>query len=113
MPEFILMLTRDDLTVADARQTYHDVCRLGLRHVGCKDVGLPEDELTALLREIRANGHRSYLEVVSETPEATLQSAQIAARIAPDYLIGGTLTSRSKRSSTERRFASSPMSDRS
>jgi hypothetical protein len=41
--------------------------------------------------DIRAAGHTSYLEVVSETDEATLQSARVAAEIGPDYLIGGTL----------------------
>lgn len=89
--DFILMLTRDDVTVADARRIYRDVHHLGLVHVGCKDVGLPEDELAALLGEIRADGRSSHLEVVAETPEATLQSARVAARTGPDYLIGGTL----------------------
>ena len=59
--------------------------------MGCKDLGVSRDELQALIGEIRANGHTSYLEVVSETEEATLQSARVAAEIGPDYLIGGTL----------------------
>jgi hypothetical protein len=41
--------------------------------------------------DIRSNGHTSYLEVVSETEDATLASARVAAEIGPDYLIGGTL----------------------
>ncbi len=41
--------------------------------------------------DIRGNGHTSYLEVVSETAEDTLESARAAAEIGPDYLIGGTL----------------------
>ena len=91
MIEFIFMLTRDDVTLRDAREVYASVAGTGVRHVGCKDVGLPPDELTALLRDIRANGHQTYLEVVSETEEATLESARAAARMRPDYLIGGTL----------------------
>lgn len=91
MTEFIFMLTRDDRTVNDARQIYESVLDTGVTHVGCKDVGLPRAELAALMRDIRAAGHTSYLEVVSETPEATLQSARVAAEIGPDYLIGGTL----------------------
>ncbi len=43
------------------------------------------------MEDIRANGHTSYLEVVSETDEATAESARVAAEIGPDYLIGGTL----------------------
>ena len=91
MIEFIFMLTRDDVTLADARELYASVADTGVRHVGCKDVGLPQDELAALMDDIRANGHRTYLEVVSETAEATLASARAAAEIRPDHLIGGTL----------------------
>jgi hypothetical protein len=91
MIEFIFMLTRDDVTLADAREVYASVATAGVRHVGCKDVGLPADELEALMDDIRGNGHKTYLEVVSETPEDTLLSARVAAQIKPDYLIGGTL----------------------
>ena len=64
-----------------------------MRHFGCKDVGLPRKELEALLSDIENNGHTSYLEVVSESDEATLASARAAAEIQPDYLIGGTVAS--------------------
>jgi hypothetical protein len=89
--EFIFMLTRSDETIADAREVYASVAAAGVRHFGCKDVGLPRRELEALLSDIESNGHTSYLEVVSESDEATLASARAAAEIRPDYLIGGTL----------------------
>jgi NAD(P)H-dependent flavin oxidoreductase YrpB (nitropropane dioxygenase family) len=89
--EFIFMLTRNDETLADAREVYASVAAAGVRHFGCKDVGLPRNELEALLSDIENNGHTSYLEVVSESDEATLASARAAAEIQPDYLIGGTL----------------------
>jgi hypothetical protein len=89
--EFIFMLTRDDRTLADAREVYASIAGSGVRHVGCKDVGLPRDELAALMDDIRSNGHTSHLEVVSESDEATLESARVAAEIGPDFLIGGTL----------------------
>lgn len=91
MSEFIFMLTRDDETISDARAIYASVAGSGVTHFGCKDVGLPRPELEELLDDIRGDGHTSYLEVVSETEEATLQSARVAAEIRPDYLIGGTL----------------------
>jgi hypothetical protein len=91
MIEFIFMLTRDDVTLPDARAVYASIADTGVRHVGCKDVGLPTEELTALMADIRSNGHETYLEVVAETADATLASARAAAEIRPDHLIGGTL----------------------
>jgi hypothetical protein len=89
--EFIFMLTRDDRTLADAREVYASIAQSGVRHVGCKDVGLPREELAALMDDIKANGHTTHLEVVSESEQATLESARVAAEIGPDFLIGGTL----------------------
>src|SRR3954466_16256046 len=91
MIEFIFMLTRDDVTLSDARAVYASIAETGLRHVGCKDVGLPTDELKGLMDDIRSHGHETWIEVVSETEEATLASARAAAEIRPDHLIGGTL----------------------
>jgi hypothetical protein len=91
MSEFIFMLTRDDVTLPDAREVYAGIADSGVTHVGCKDVGLPREELALFMDEIRANGHTSYLEVVAETDEATLASAHVAAEVRPDYCIGGTL----------------------
>jgi hypothetical protein len=91
MLEFIFMLTREDVTLSDARAVYASVADTGLRHVGCKDVGLSREELKGLMDDIRANGHETWIEVVSETEEDTLSSARVAAEIGPDHLIGGTL----------------------
>ena len=91
MIEFIFMLTRDDKTLTDARDVYASIADSGVRHVGCKDVGLPREALQGLMSDIKANGHTTHLEVVSESEQATLASARAAAEIGPDYLIGGTL----------------------
>src|SRR4029079_16455555 len=85
MIEFIFMLTRDDVTLSDAREVYASTAQSGVRHVGCKDVGLPTDELKALMDDIRANGHETWIEVVSETEEDTLASARAAAQLRPDH----------------------------
>jgi hypothetical protein len=90
MIEFIFMLTRDDVTLSDAREVYASIAETGVRHVGCKDVGLPTEELKALMDDIRSNGHETWIEVVSETEEDELASARAAADIRPDHLIGGT-----------------------
>jgi hypothetical protein len=89
--EFIFMLTRDDVTLKGARDVYASIAGSGVRHVGCKDVGLPTEELRGLMDDIRGNGHETWIEVVSETEEDTLRSARAAAEIRPDHLIGGTL----------------------
>jgi len=90
MPEFIFMLTRDDKTLPDALEVFRNVASVGVRHVGCKDIGLPESQLAEFLGEARASGASTYLEVVSMTPEDELRSAETAVRVRPDYLIGGT-----------------------
>src|SRR3954452_10403717 len=91
MIEFIFMLTRDDVTLSDAREVYAPIAQTGVRHVGCKDVGLPTDELRALMDDIRSHGHETWIEVVSETEEATPASPRAPAEIRPAHLIAGTL----------------------
>ena len=90
MSEFILMLTYNDATVDDALDVYRDVRDANLRYVGFKDVGLPFDRLRALADAIRADGRRVMLEVVSESREDELRSAQAGLDLNVDYLMGGT-----------------------
>ena len=91
MIEFIFMLTRDDVTLADAREVYASVAGTGSGTSAARTSGLPREELAALMDDIRSHGHETCIEVVSETEEDTLASARVAAEIRPDHLIGGTL----------------------
>jgi NAD(P)H-dependent flavin oxidoreductase YrpB (nitropropane dioxygenase family) len=88
--EFILMLTRDDKTVSDARRILDEIGDCGLRFVGFKDIGVPEDELQALVEDIRRRGQHPVLEVVSLSEEDESASIEAARRLGVDYLIGGT-----------------------
>ena len=88
--DFIFMLTRGDATVSNCLEVVAEVTKLGLRHIGFKDVGVSPDVLKELTRQIKAAGAVSYLEVVSETPEASLQSARMAIQLGVDRLLGGT-----------------------
>lgn len=88
--DFIFMLTRQDQTVEDCLEVFEEIRPLGLGHVGFKDVGVDKDTLKTLNRAIKDSGAVSYMEVVSETPEAALNSAKIAAGIGVDRLLGGT-----------------------
>jgi hypothetical protein len=92
--EFIFMLTRNDETIPDARSVYASIASLGLKHIGCKDVGLPKAELALLMGDIRSHGHTSYLEVVSESDDSMETSARAALEVGADYLIGGTAVER-------------------
>jgi methylglyoxal synthase len=88
--DFILMLTENDRTIADARARLEEALEGGVRHIGFKDVGLPLPELRALADAIRAAGGRSYLEVVSLDAESEMASARAAIDLDVDVLLGGT-----------------------
>jgi hypothetical protein len=88
--DFIFMLTRQDQTVLDALDVLDEIRPVGLTHIGFKDVGVDKPTLLALNQAIKAAGANSYMEVVSTSPEAALQSARVAAEIGIDRLLGGT-----------------------
>jgi len=90
MSDFIFMLTRDDVTIPDARDVVRKVLATDTPHVGFKDVGLSRPEMHALVETIQEAGRKVHLEVVSLTEEAELKSARIAVELGVDYLIGGT-----------------------
>ena len=87
---FILMLTQDDETVPNCLDMLEQVLPLDLRHIGFKDVGVSHETLIELNRRIKHAGATSYMEVVSETPAACLNSARTAVDIGVDRLLGGT-----------------------
>jgi hypothetical protein len=88
--DFIFMLTRGDKTVEDCLEVLEQIAPIGLGHVGFKDVGVEPQTLRRLTERIRALGAVSYMEVVSETPEACLNSARVARELGVDRLLGGT-----------------------
>ena len=90
MPEFVFMLTHDDVTVEDAFKVYDEVRDTGLHFIGFKDVGLPFDRLKALTEAMHEGGREVMLEVVSEEKEDELRSAEAALDLGVDYLLGGT-----------------------
>jgi hypothetical protein len=88
--DFIFMLTRSDRTVEDCLTVFDEIAPLNLKHVGFKDVGVPPATLRQLTDAIRATGAVSYMEVVSTSPEAALNSARVARDLGIDRLLGGT-----------------------
>ncbi|HVO53285.1 MAG TPA: hypothetical protein VMT37_02625 [Solirubrobacterales bacterium] len=90
MSEFILMLTRHDVTVADAEELLDEVLQTQIGHVGFKDVGLGKEGMTRLVERLHAAGRTAHLEVVSLSEEEELRSAELGVELGVDYLIGGT-----------------------
>lgn len=87
-PEFILMLTYNDTTVKDALKIFRECKDAPVTHWGFKDVGLPPEEMKALVQEMKAAGKTTYLEVVSLSEEEGLRGAQIAVEAGFDILMG-------------------------
>jgi hypothetical protein len=83
--DFIFMLTRHDQTVEDCLEVFEAVREVGLTHLGFKDVGV---DYPTLERSAPGDqGERratSYMEVVSTTPEAVLNSARVGRRLGVD-----------------------------
>ncbi len=84
------MLTRSDQTVPDCLEVLEDIRPIGLGHIGFKDVGVPPEVLRELVVQIRAQGATTYMEVVSTSVEASLNSARVARDIGVERLLGGT-----------------------
>lgn len=89
MSHFILMLTENDATVADAIATYDSLRDCPIHYVGFKDIGLPVATLKQLAQRIRADGRKVMLEVVATSRETELESIRAALEIGVDYLLGG------------------------
>lgn len=90
MTYFILMLTKNDLTIQNAPEVFEEIKDTGARHIGFKDIGLPMDKLKVLVQKMKSKGMKTYLEVVSESEEANIRSVKSALELGVDYLIGGT-----------------------
>lgn len=88
--DFIFMLTKDDQTISDARNYVNEVAAAGAKHIGFKDIGLPINELKHLAEDLRNEGVKVYLEVVSLDAESEKKSARVAMDLNVDYLLGGT-----------------------
>jgi hypothetical protein len=87
--DFIFMLTRGDRTVKNCLEIIDSIQDIGLRYIGFKDVGVDRATLVELHGRIKATGAISYMEVVSTTSEACLNSARVARELGVDRLLGG------------------------
>ena len=86
---FIFMLTWADQTVKNCLEVFDSISDMGLEHIGFKDLGVDRATLAELNGRIKATGAVSYMEVVSTTSEACLDSARVARELGVDRLLGG------------------------
>jgi len=90
MTELILMLTKDDVTIADCLSAYDQVRDTDVKWVGFKDIGPSPDTLDELTRRIHADGRHAVLEVVSEDEQAEMRSVAVGTDLGVDLIMGGT-----------------------
>jgi hypothetical protein len=89
--QLIVMLTHNDVTISEALERLPDVFASPAHAVGCKDLGIDEAALEQLIERSRTEGRQTFLEVVAESDASILEAADVASRLRPDFLIGGTL----------------------
>lgn len=86
----IVMLTKNDVTVSNAKEVFLSCANLPVDHWGFKNVGLPTDQMKDLVETIKKSGKTTYLEVVTYTESECLDGAKLAVDCGFDYLMGTT-----------------------
>lgn len=90
MVEFIFMLTQQDVTIPNAIEVFKEIRGTGIKFIGFKDVGLPKEELRRLVKMMKKENLKTFIEVVSGSEQENIRSAKVAVELGVDYLIGGT-----------------------
>lgn len=88
IPELIVMLTHHDRTVTNAIEIFEAAKGSKAKYWGFKEVGIPEDQMTELVKRMKTAGKTTFLEVVDYTEEGCAEGARIAARCGFDVLMG-------------------------
>jgi hypothetical protein len=87
-PELIVMLTHHDQTVSNALEMFERLKPAAVTHWGFKDVGLPPDQMQAVVTAMKVAGKTTYLEVVSLSEAEGLRGAALAVELGFDVLMG-------------------------
>lgn len=87
-PNLIVMLTYNDVTVPNALEVFESCKDIPVQHWGFKNVGLPIDQMTELVKKMKAAGKTTYLEVVTYDEKSCLEAAKVAANCKFDVLMG-------------------------
>lgn len=87
-PELIVMLTHNDQTVEKAKEIFELCQDSEAQFWGFKDVGLPLDQMKDLFQQMKNNGKKTFLEVVSYSEKEGLTGAKMAVECGCDILMG-------------------------
>ncbi len=88
VPELIVMLTHNDLTVADAEAVFESCKDSSAKYWGMKEEPLPLEVMKRIYDSMHRAGKTTVLEVVAYTEEEGLRGARIAAECGCDILMG-------------------------
>lgn len=88
MSKLIVMLTYNDETVENARKVFASCRDLPVEFWGFKNIGLPLDQMKALVDDMKAAGKITFLEVVTLSEPECLDGARMATACGFDFLLG-------------------------
>ncbi len=86
--EPIVMLTHNDITVANAPELFSELHTCPVEYWGIKEKGLPDGDMIKLCRDVASKGKKSVLEAVTYTEEESVSAAYTAVRCGCDILMG-------------------------
>ena len=82
------MLTLNDKTVENAIECFQSCVDLPIEYWGFKNVGIPYEKMTELVKVLKKNSKKIVLEIVSYDEEEGLKAIRFAKAQKVDYLIG-------------------------
>jgi len=88
--KLIVMLTKDDKTIANAADILGEIIDLSFHGIGFKDVGLSSKEMHNLASAIKKSGKQFYFEIVSDGDMQN--SVQKGLNLGADAIMGGVFS---------------------
>lgn len=88
VPNLIIMLTQNDVTVDNALETFNSCRDLPIQCWGFKNIGLSKNAMSNLISTIKASGKKTFLEVVTYDEKSCMEAARFACDFGIDYLLG-------------------------
>lgn len=89
MAHLIVMLTRNDLTVSNAKEVFDSCKDLPVEFWGFKDNGISLDEMKILAKDMKDAGKKVVFELLGTKEDECISGAKHAVEIKADYMMGG------------------------